>query len=81
MFLFGIGTATEKSVRASTKMIKYFDGPYSYPTPRSAIHISLLAKGSFFLPKVCRFMFLSLVELHTRHEETIRFSFVMSPGR
>lgn len=57
VFLFGMGVATEKSVSASRKMMKYFEGLSSYPPPRSAIHISLFASGSFFFPKVCHFVF------------------------
>ena len=79
--LLGMATATENRVSASTKMTKYLADPSSYPPPMSAIHISLLARGSFFLPKICRLVFLSFVVLHTMHPVTMRFRIAMSPGR
>ena len=81
VFLLGMATATENRVRASTKITKYLAGPSSYPLPMSAIHISLFARGSFFFPKTCRFVFLSFVVLHTMHAVTMRFRVVISPGK
>ena len=52
VFLFGIATATENNVRASTKIMKYFVDPSFYPPPMLANHISLFASGKFFLPKI-----------------------------